>query len=328
MTAFVVLVTPSPSVVRAAVMAAIVLLTLASGRAPRGLPALALATIVMLVADPWLSRSYGLALSVLATSGLLLLARPLHAGLARWMPGRLALVISVPLAAQLACQPVLVLLSPSISTYSVVANLLAEPAAPVATVVGLASCLLGALAPPLAPVGAWLTWVPASWIAGVATFFAHAPGSSIPSPGGVLGVVLVIALTAATLLALFLREDPERRTERLSARERKRTQRLTHPRHGSPRLPRKPRGARVNRSPRPPPSSRARARARSWSGLRASLAAELARLGPVQGIRLAAGGLVVLTLTIWAGAGRRSGAPAPARVARRLAHRGLRHRTG
>ncbi|GAA0992102.1 hypothetical protein GCM10009563_05820 [Subtercola frigoramans] len=212
MAAFVVLVTPSPSVLRAAVMATIVLLTLASGRTPRALPALALACIVMLVADPWLSRSYGLALSVLATGGLLLLTRPLHTLLSRWFPSGISLIIAVPLAAQLACQPVLVLLSPSISTYSVVANLLAEPAAPVATVVGLISCVAGAVVPSLASAGAWLTWVPASWIAGVATFFADLPGATLPWPGGAPGSALVILVTAAALIALFLR-DPQREAD-------------------------------------------------------------------------------------------------------------------
>ncbi|CAN5317375.1 hypothetical protein BH09ACT6_BH09ACT6_02690 [soil metagenome] len=206
MVAFVILVTPSPSVLRAAVMATIVLLTLASGRAPRGLPSLALACIIMLVADPWLSRSFGLALSVLATGGLLVLTRPLHALLSRWLPTGIAMTISVPLAAQLACQPVLVLLSPTISTYSVLANLLAEPAAPVATVIGLVSCLAGALVPPLSAVGAWLTWVPASWIAGVATFFSNLPWASIPWLGGAPGVALVIVFTAAMLVALLARE--------------------------------------------------------------------------------------------------------------------------
>ena len=218
MAAFVVLVTPSSSVVRAAIMATIVLVALGSGRSPRGLPALSLATIIMLVADPWLSRNYGLALSVLATGGLLLLTKPLQQLLCRWLPSWLALLIAVPLAAQLACQPVLVLLSPSIQAYSVPANLLAEPAAPVATVIGLISCVVGGVIPAAAPVGAWLVWAPASWIAAVATFFAQAPGSSIPWPGGAVGVVLVVALTAAAFVALFARESEAGRARRIRRR--------------------------------------------------------------------------------------------------------------
>ncbi|RFA14312.1 hypothetical protein B7R21_06950 [Subtercola boreus] len=210
MTAFVVLVTPSSSVLRAAVMATIVLITLASGRPPKGLPALGLATIILLACDPWLARNYGLALSVLATAGLLVLARPLSARLSKWMPATVSLIIAVPLAAQLACQPVLLLLTPTISTYSVAANLLAEPAAPVATVLGLISCIVAAVIPPLAPVGAWLTWVPASWIAGVARFFATAPGSSLPWPPGSAGILLVLVASAAALILLLVPPGSER----------------------------------------------------------------------------------------------------------------------
>jgi len=81
---FVVLVTPEPSVLRAALMATILLLGIASGRPGRGVPLLALVVILLLAADPWLARSYGFALSVLATAGLLVLAGPLTSSPSRW----------------------------------------------------------------------------------------------------------------------------------------------------------------------------------------------------------------------------------------------------
>ena len=197
--AFVVLVTPEPSVLRAAVMALIVLAALASGRPVRGVPVLALAIIVLLTADPWLARDYGFILSVLATGGLLLLASPLAAVLERWLPRSLALVISVPLAAQLCCQPVLILLQPSIPTWGVVANVLAEPAAPVATVVGLAACVLLPVWPWLGEVLTALAWLPAAWIAAVANFFAGLPFGSIPWSGGAVGLALLTALALAAV---------------------------------------------------------------------------------------------------------------------------------
>ena len=197
--AFVVLVTPEPSVLRAAVMALIVLAALASGRPVRGVPVLALAIIVLLTADPWLARDYGFILSVLATGGLLLLANPLAAILERWLPRSLALVISVPLAAQLCCQPVLILLQPSIPTWGVVANVLAEPAAPVATVVGLAACVLLPLWPWLGEVLTAVAWLPAAWIAAVANFFAGLPLGAIPWSGGALGLALLTALALAAI---------------------------------------------------------------------------------------------------------------------------------
>jgi competence protein ComEC len=208
---FVVLVTPQPSVLRAAAMATIVLLSIGSSRGARGLPVLCLAVLVLLVADPWISRSYGFALSVLATAGLLLLTRPLTTVLRRVLPGWAAAGLAVPLAAQLACQPVLVLLAPTVSPLGVLANVLAAPAAPVATIVGLLACLVGALAPPLAAIGAWICWLPAAWIAAVARFFADLPAARLPWIPGAPGAAVIALITTLGLWALLAARAPRAR---------------------------------------------------------------------------------------------------------------------
>ncbi|GHF24731.1 ComEC/Rec2 family competence protein [Pseudolysinimonas yzui] len=200
---FVVLVTPEPSVLRAAVMAGLALAAVALGRPTLGVPVLCAAVILLLIADPWLSRSYGFALSALATAGLLTLAGPLAVALTRVLPGWLATVLSVPLAAQLACQPVILLLDPSLPLYGVPANLLAAPAAPLATVLGLVACLLAGVAPPLGAAVAWLGWLPASWVAAVATLFAGLPGARGVWPGGPGGVALLVAVEVAALVAVL-----------------------------------------------------------------------------------------------------------------------------
>jgi competence protein ComEC len=207
---FVVLVTPEPSVLRAAVMAGLALGAVALGRPALGVPVLCAAVILLLIADPWLSRSYGFGLSALATAGLLLLAGPLAAALMRGLPGWLATVVSIPLAAQLACQPVVLLLDPSLALYGVPANLLAAPAAPVATVLGLIACLVTPLAPPLGAAVAWLGWLPASWIAAVAALFAGLPGARSVWPGGAGGVVLLVAIEVAALVAILGAGRPRR----------------------------------------------------------------------------------------------------------------------
>jgi competence protein ComEC len=209
---FVVLVTPEPSVVRAATMATIVLLAGALGRPGRGLPALALAALGLLVADPWLSRNYGFVLSVLATLGLLVLTVPLTRWLAHWLPGPVAAMLAIPLAAQLACQPVLVLLSPTLPVYGVPANLLAGPAAPVATIAGLAACLVLPWLPWLGHVLIWLAWLPATWIAAVADATANLPGSRLPWLGGFVGVLLTLACTVAVLVLLPVKRPGRSRT--------------------------------------------------------------------------------------------------------------------
>jgi competence protein ComEC len=200
--AFVVLVTPQPSVVRAAVMATIVVFANLGGRASRGVPALALATIGLLVADPWMSRNAGFALSVLATGGLLLLAPPLARGLRRFLPETLAQAIAIPLAAQLACQPVLLTLNPSLPLYGVVANMLADPAAAPATVLGLLGCLLMPLSAGLGFAFAQAAWLPSAWIAAVARATSELPGSQVPWLSGLAGVVAMIAGTVCVVLLL------------------------------------------------------------------------------------------------------------------------------
>ena len=203
---FVVLVTPEPSVLRAALMALLVLVTSAMGRGAQGLPLLALAVLILLVGDPWLARDYGFTLSVLATGGLLLLSGPLTRVLSKALPTPIAAALAIPLAAQLACQPVLILLAPSIPVFGVVANVLAGPAAPAATIIGLIACLTLAFVPPLGVAIAHIAWVPAAWIAATARFFADLPGSRLGVVEGWLGVAGVAALTVVGLIALMTRQ--------------------------------------------------------------------------------------------------------------------------
>ncbi|RZT63940.1 competence protein ComEC [Microcella alkaliphila] len=198
---FVVLVTPEPSVIRAAIMATAVLLATQVGRPVHGLPVLALAVIGIIVLDPWIARQYGFVLSVLATAALLVLAGPIADRLSAIMPPAMALWVAVPLAAQLACQPVLILLQPEVPVWGVVANILAAPAAPVATVVGMIACVLAPGIPWVATVVAAIAWVPSAWIAGVARVSAGMPGALVPWPEGALGATLLAVLTGLVLIA-------------------------------------------------------------------------------------------------------------------------------
>jgi ComEC/Rec2-related protein len=78
----------SPSVVRAAAMAGVVLLARESGRAGRAAAALGLAAAILLLVDPGLVADAGFQLSVLATAGLLAWATPLRTRLERLTRGR------------------------------------------------------------------------------------------------------------------------------------------------------------------------------------------------------------------------------------------------
>lgn len=214
--AFVVLVTPEASVVRAAAMATIAMLAVLLGRTGAGIGVLSLAVTLLLCADPWLAASLGFALSVAATAGLLVLARPLATSLARWMPRGLALALAVPLSAQLACGPLLVLIAPHVPVYGVVANLLAAPAAPIATVVGLIACLSAAL-PWLAAPFMWVGWASAAWISATATTFAAAPLARAPWAEGVVGA-LTLAAAGGVFVWLLHRPRTPGRLHRVARR--------------------------------------------------------------------------------------------------------------
>jgi len=201
---FVLLVRPDPSIVRAALMAVVVLVIHVTGRPVRGAPLVALAAIGMLVADPWLARSYAFTLSVLATAGIVVVAPRLMAVAERWMPTPIAALLAVPVAAQLACWPVTVLLAPSIPVFAVPANLLAEPLAPVATVLGLAGCVLAPLWPTGAAVLAAGAWAPATGIALLARMFAGLPFATVPWPAGGPGAVAVTTVAGGLVVAVFL----------------------------------------------------------------------------------------------------------------------------
>lgn len=201
---FVVLARPDPSVIRAAVMGAIGLLGISRSQRAAGLPVLGSAILAALVWDPWLSRSFGFVLSTLATLGLLLFAGPWGEAIARRLPRRLRLLgpaVAVPLAAQMMCGPIIVLLSGSVSLVGVVANLLAAPLVPVATIGGVACAGIGVVSRTLAGCLAWVPGLPTLGIAWVARTLADVPGGSLPWPKAAAGAWLLALLT---VVAVFL----------------------------------------------------------------------------------------------------------------------------
>ncbi|WP_082312829.1 ComEC/Rec2 family competence protein [Salinispora fenicalii] len=200
---FVILVRPSPSVVRAAAMGAIGLAALAVGRPRAALPALAAAVTVLVLVDPELAGDFGFALSVLATGGLLLLAPRWRDALRRRrVPVGVAEALAVPAAAQVACAPVVAGISGTVSLVAVPANLLVAPAIAPATVLGVVAAALSPLWPAVAEFLAWLASWPAWWLVTVAHYGARAPAGALPWPAGVGGALLLAGLTVALLVAV------------------------------------------------------------------------------------------------------------------------------
>ena len=169
---FIALVRPSPSVLRAAAMAAVVLVAMSHRHAADSLPALGFAIAAVVIADPLQSRDAGFALSVLATGGLLLAGPKIITFFARFVPRKFAEALAPPIAATLFCAPVLVALSGFLSPMSVIANLLAAPAVAPITVLGFIAALIHPILPGVAGLLILLIRVPAAFIGLVARWSA------------------------------------------------------------------------------------------------------------------------------------------------------------
>ncbi|WP_433326226.1 ComEC/Rec2 family competence protein [Spirillospora sp. CA-294931] len=202
--AFVVIARPEPSVLRATVMCMIGLLAFFAGREKQGIPALGGAIVLLILIDPALARSYGFALSVLATGGLLVLAPPWRERLARRMPGPLADALAVAAAAQVAVAPVLVMLSGELGVVAIATNLLAAPAVAPATLLGALAALIALFAMPVAQLVVWPAGLAVGWIVWLARTSADLPYATIPWQGGGLGALAFIAAAAFALLILRL----------------------------------------------------------------------------------------------------------------------------
>ncbi|MDR1213934.1 MAG: ComEC/Rec2 family competence protein [Propionibacteriaceae bacterium] len=204
---FVALCHSEPSVLRAAAMGLVGLVALRHSPASgRGLRHLCLAVVGLTWIDPWLSHSIGFVLSVLACLGLLVWGRPWSLALGRWLPGWLAEAVAVPLAAQLATQPVVAWLSGSVSLVGVLANALAGPPVGPATVLGLVTALVGSFSPALGGLVGRLTGWLVEPILQVAHRCARLPGAAQPWPAQPVALVCLTAgcLTLAWLMPRLL----------------------------------------------------------------------------------------------------------------------------
>ena len=191
--AFVVVARPSPSVLRAAVMGSVALIALVTGRPRAALTALSASVFVLLLFVPQLATSAGFALSVLATGAIVLVAPRWRDAWSQRLPHRLAESLAVALAAQLACAPLLAALFGQFSIASVLANAVAEPAVPLATVAGALAAVVSPVCHPLAVGLVWVAWLPVRWLVFVAQAGAGLPFAAIGWPAGLGGALLCVA---------------------------------------------------------------------------------------------------------------------------------------
>ena len=214
---FVILVTPEPSIIRASIMAAIVLAFIASARPVRGIPVLGVTVLILLAINPWMALDFAFALSVMATGGILLFSVPLATKFGRFLPAPLALILALPVAAQIACQPILILLNPVIPVLAVPANALAAPAAPLATIVGMVACVFAGVLPALSASLVSLAWWPSAYVAAIGRALSAAPFATLPWPAGWWGVLSSASLGYLALGWFLLKRGKHRKIRRVMA---------------------------------------------------------------------------------------------------------------
>ncbi|KRF15416.1 competence protein ComEC [Nocardioides sp. Soil797] len=199
---FVLLARTEPSVVRAAAMGTVALIGMGANGTGRGVRAIGVAVVGLLLLDPWLATTVGFALSVLATAGILLLSPGWSRALANWMPMWVAQALAVPTAAQLACTPVVAAISGQVSLVAVLANLAAGPLVAPATVCGLLGGLVGLVWRGGGQASGWVACQCARLIIAIAD---RSAGLSLPAIEWGTSWLALLTLTAlCVVLALCL----------------------------------------------------------------------------------------------------------------------------
>lgn len=190
------------SVIRSLAMGLLGAYAMLRGSGRQSLAALQTTVLTCLLAAPHLAVDMGFALSVTATSALILLGPPLIRLLMRVMPVFCAEMLAAPIVASLWCTPLILAMSGKVPLYSVPANLIAAPLAPLSMLAGLAALgfmLLGL--PTAADLCLRAGGLAAQGIEWAAHTAAHAPGnpwepgSSVPAV--VCSALCVLALSIA-----------------------------------------------------------------------------------------------------------------------------------
>jgi len=198
---FVIVVQPTASVLRAAVMGAIGLIAVLSARRRQGIPVLAATVISLLVISPQLAVNVGFALSVSATAALIVVAPVWSARLvARGCPKPLADAMCIALAAQLVTAPLIAAISGQFSLVAVIANLVVVPVIAPITVLGTAAAALCTFWPAAADLLIRFTGPEVWWLLRCAHTAAALPGAAVAVPSGWSGVAVVVASTLVAIV--------------------------------------------------------------------------------------------------------------------------------
>ncbi|AKM84956.1 MAG: ComEC/Rec2-like protein, competence protein ComEC [candidate division Kazan bacterium GW2011_GWA1_50_15] len=176
---FVVMTGASASIVRAAIMGWVMLLSALWGRRRDLTNAILLAAVLMVALNPLiLQYDTGFQLSLAATAGIVYLSPSLLLGFRRW-PNVLASAAATTIGATVATLPLVIFHFGGFSVVTLFANLVVVPLVPLVMLVGFITMLVGIVA----PTWQWLGW-PSVWAAGsllaIIKFFGDLPWAFVP----------------------------------------------------------------------------------------------------------------------------------------------------
>jgi competence protein ComEC len=189
----------SPSVVRAAMMGAVLLAAPLVGRRYDPVAAVAVTASAMALFDPDVLADAGFQLSFGGMMGIAVVAPHIYRLLTfLHLPAALAAPVSAALGAQAVTAPLTALLWGQISLVGLPATLTVEVALLPLMVTGILSALPGIWLPPVGSAFGWLTWLSAGWVLWWAQLWAAMPWASVPlepvHPAWVLLYYCVLAM--------------------------------------------------------------------------------------------------------------------------------------
>jgi competence protein ComEC len=208
---FALLVGLSATVVRACIMAVLLLIAQTTGRTYAVLRALVLAGVVMLLTNPYLLvHDPGFQLSFLATLGLILLSPYIEKRLTR-IPETLGVrgFVTATLATQLFVLPLLLYHTGLFSVVSIFVNVLVLPMVPVAMLLTFLTGTLGMVSHTLGILVGFLAHVSLAYIIKVAELFGAFLLASFSAPAFPFWVVVLAYGAMAVGIVYFFRKDGE-----------------------------------------------------------------------------------------------------------------------
>ncbi len=205
-----------PSIIRAAVMATLLLAAGFVGRQNHPSLALAFSGALMALADPAVLWDLGFQLSVLALAGVLFITPPLQDAVWRRIGGRidgrprlratagpLLAALAASVGASLTTLPIQAVNFGSVPLIALPATVFALPVLAAILPLAFATAILGLLSPLLAAPLAAATWLACTYLLAVVHLWAQAPGASLQITGvpPLAGAVYLSCLGAVVWLA-------------------------------------------------------------------------------------------------------------------------------